>query len=342
MSVQPVEDLKPGKDVWTGNKTINELSGGKINPRTSASPAVANFSDSLLFTYKASNSDLIAQCLYKGGVWSQDTPITVGGTNIATSAGPTLAVFNGTLYMAYRSSAKIDGEYPIMLSTLASGLTGANQWQGTAALSIGGKNLPTDHAPSLSVQGTGASARLWLGWQKDSNLYTATFDGTTWTNNGQITNVASNGTPQSNYGPALCGYGSSVWVVFKARHSNNLMWCAYNVVTKLWTGNQDIEDKRGIMKKPKSDKPPGIAVFDNSMYITYKAEDHNDIYQAMLTDQAWSGNKPIYDSSDIAPESDTTPGMAAAVQGKSSVLILANKGVGTTDAGTQIYVSELK
>lgn len=341
MSVQAVEELKPAKDEWTGNKTINELSNGVINPRTSASPAVANFSDSLLFTYRGGSGGLY-QCLYSGGKWSQDTAITVGGQSIDTSDGPSLAVVNNTLYMAYRSSAKIDGEYPIMLSTLAAGLTGTNQWQGTTALSIGGNNLPTDHAPSLTVQGTGSSARLWLGWQKDSDLFTATFDGTTWTNNGRIKDVASNGTPASNYGPALCGYLSSVWVIFKGRHSNNLMWAAYNVVTQLWSGNLDIEDKRGIMDKPKSDRPPGIAVFEGSMYITYKSEDKSDIRQAMLTDQAWSGNKPIYDTSDIDPVTDASPGMTSALQGKNTVLIMANKGVGASQAGMQISVSELK
>jgi hypothetical protein len=342
MSVQAVEGLKPGKDEWTGNTTIEELSNRRINPQTSASPAVANFADSLLFTWRASTNDKIYQCLYNNGAWSQDTWITVGGTVIGTSDGPSLAVFNDTLYMAYRSSAEIDGEYPIMLSTLASGLTDPSQWQGTAALSINGENLPTDHAPSLTVQGTGSTARLWLGWQKDSDLFTATFDGTSWTNNGQIQDVESNGTPASNYGPALCGYGNSVWVIFKGRHSNNLMWAAYNAVTELWSGNLDIEDKRGIMDKPKSNRPPGIAVFDGSMYITYKGDDDNDIRQAMLTDQAWSGNKPIYDSSDIDPVTDTTTGMTSAVQGTKTVLIMANKGVGTSGAGIQIYVSELK
>jgi len=341
MSVQAVEELKPHKDEWTGNKTITELSNAAINPRTSASPAVANFSNSLLFTYRGGGGGLF-QCLYANNVWSQDTAISAGGVRLDTSDGPSLAVFNNTLYMAYRSSAKIDGEYPIMLSTLASGLTGPTQWQGTAPLSIGGKNLPTDHAPSLAVQGTGSSARLWLGWQKDSDLFTATFDGTSWTNNGQIKNVDSNGTPESNYGPALCGYGSSVWVIFKGRHTNNLMWAAYNVVTKLWTGNLVIEDKRGIMDKPKSNRPPGIAAFDGSMYITYKGDDDDDIRQAILTDQAWSGNKPIYDSSDINPMTDAFPGMTTAVQGKDTVLIMANKGVGSDEAGLQIYVSELK
>ncbi len=341
MSVQAVEDLKPHKDEWTGNLTINELSNDAINPRTSASPAVANFSGSLLFTYRGGGGGLF-QCLNTNDVWSQDVAITVGGQSTDTSAGPSLAVFNGTLYMAYRSAAKIDGDYPIMLSTLPSGSTGANQWQGNTALSIGGANLPTDHAPSLTVQGTGSSARLWLGWQKDSDLFTATFDGTTWTNNGQIGDIDPNGTPASNYGPALCGYGSSVWVIFKGRHSNNLMWAAYNVVTDEWSGNLDIEDKRGIMDKPKSNQPPGIAVFDGSMYITYKGENDNDIRQAMLTDQAWSGNKTILQTSDIDPVTDATTGMTSAGQGKDAVLIMANKGVGTSDAGMQIYVSELK
>lgn len=342
MTEQATEVLTMGKDEWTGNKTIDELSNGTIKPETSASPAVANFSGRLLLTYRGGDNDLIYQCLYQKETWSQNTAITVNGHNIGTSDGPSLAVFNNTLYMAYRSSAKIDGEYPIMLATLASGFTGANQWQGDSAINIGGKNLPTDHAPSLTVQGTGSSARLWLGWQKDSDLFTASFDGTNWTNNGQIKDVGSNGTPSSNYGPAMCGYDNSVWVIFKARHSNQLMWAAYNVVTKLWSGNQDIEDKRGIMDKPKSNLPPGIALFDGSMYITYKGEDHNDIRQAMLTDQAWSGNKTIYETSDIDPVTDASTGMASAGDGKDAVLIMVNKGVGSSETGILIYVSELK
>ena len=347
MSQQAVEQLLPHKDEWTGNTTITELSNDGINPRTSAALAVANFSGSVLFAYKGMDTTALFQCLLKDGTWSQDTAITVGGGGISSTDGPSLAVFNNTLYMAYRSSAKIDGKYPIMLSTLASGQTGANQWQGTAALSIGGENLPTDHAPSLTVQGTGSSARLWLGWQRDSDLFTATFDGSNWTNNGQIEDVGSNGTPSSNEGPALCGYGNSVWVIFKARHSNNLMWAAYNAVTKLWSGNLDIEDKRGIMDKPKSKLPPGIAVFDGSMYITYKDDGDNDIRQAVLTDQAWSGNKKIYDTSDINPVTDASPAMTAAVQTEKNkpsknVLIMANKGVGSSESGLQIYVSELE
>lgn len=346
MSVQAVEIPLSPKEEWVGNESINELSGGVINPRSSQSPAVANFASSLIVTYRGTgDNNLIYQSLYSSSTWSQDLPIKVSGHNIGTSAGPSLAVFNNTLYMAYRSSAKIDGEYPIMLATLAGGQTSNTAWQGDTPLKINSEQLPTDHAPSLTVQGTGGSARLWLGWQKDSDLFTATFDGTTWTNNGQIEDVASNGTPSSNYNAAICGYGSSVWVIFKARHSNHLMWAAYNTVTKLWSGNLDIEDKRGIMAKPKSDRPPGIAVFENSMYITYKGEGSNDIYQAMLTDQAWSGNKPIYQSSDIAPTTDQPPGMttsAISTKGKpGTALIMVNKSVGDSDAGYQIYLSEL-
>ncbi len=348
MSVQAVLGPLSPKEEWEGNESITELSNAAINPRTSESPAVANFADSLIVTYRgAGDTDLIFQSLYNNGTWSQDQAIKVSGGNIGTSAGPSLAVFKGTLYMAYRSSAKIDGEYPIMLATLPAGQTSYTAWQGDKPISINSENLATDHAPSLTVQGSGDSERLWLGWQKDSDLFTATFDGSTWTNNGQIKDVSSNGTPQSNYQPAICGYGSSVWVIFKGRHSDHLMWAAYNVVTKLWTGNLDIEDKRGIMDKPKSDRPPGIAVFEDSMYITYKGDsgDDYDIRQAMLTDQVWSGNKPIYDSSDISPTTDQPPSMATSAistKGKpGTALIMVNKSTGDTDAGNQIYVSEL-
>jgi len=345
MSANTLRSSLPN-DKWTGNESINELSGGGINPRTSYSPAVANFSDSLIFTYcSMGDTGSICQSLYDGSDWSQDTAITVNGHKIGTNAGPSLAVFNGTLYMAYRSSAEIDGEYPIMLATLAKDQTSNTAWQGDTPISINGENLATDHAPSLTVQGSGSSARLWLGWQKSSDLFTATFDGSTWTNNGQI-QVESNGTPSSDYGPAICSFENSVWVIFKGRHSNNLMWAAYNVVTGYWLGNLDIIVKHGGRNDvPKSDRPPGIAALGDSMYITYKGEGSYNIYQAILNNQVWSGNKPIYESSDIDPTTDQPPGMAVAAlstKGKSdTTLIMTNKSVGDSDTGSQIYVSEL-
>jgi hypothetical protein len=342
MSEQSTLEIISSDDSWTGNESIALLSAdhGKINPRTSATPAVAYFSDSLLFTYCSyDETNVIWQCLYKDNIWKEDVVETINNKKLYTSNGPSLAVFNETLYMAYRSSIKIDGEYPIMLTTLASP---TKQWQDGKLISIGGKNLPTDHAPSLTVQGTGSSATLWLGWQKDSDLFTATFDGTTWTNMGKIEKVASNGTPQSDYGPTLCGYGYSVMVIFKARHGDELMWASYNVITKEWSGNEDIKDKRGEFKTPKSNVPPGIALYNGSMYMTYKGEKYKEIYWAMLTNQAWSGNKQIYESSNIQPETDSTTGMTTALRNGEWVLILANKGDGKDKEGQQIYVSQLK
>jgi hypothetical protein len=339
MSEQTTEAVVPGKGKWTLNETIYELSKVTINPKSRNAPAAATLSDRLVLTFRASD-DRIYQCFCtKDKEWSDGVVITISDKNLYTSDSPSIAVFNNTLYMAYRSAVKIDGGYPIMLSTLA---TDTDMWSDETQIKIGGDTLPTDHAPSLTAYTHEGSTTLWLGWQKDSDLFTATSsDGTSWTSMGQIEKVGSNGTPQSDYGPVLCGYLNSMWVIFKARHGKELMWAAYNLTTKEWSGNEDIEVKEPIDdKKPKSNEPPGIAVLGELMYITYKGEDTDDIRVAMLNNQVWSGNKKIRDISDIVPITDSPTSMTV-VQDKDQALIMAYKGVGTSEEdGLQIYISE--
>jgi len=77
------------------------------------------------------------------------------------------------------------------------------------------------------------------------------------------------------------------------------------------------------------------------MYIVYKQAHGNQLFQAVLHDQVWNGNRAISTTSDVDPQCDYSPGLAEIKNGKKSDLVLANKGTGTSEVGTQIYVSEL-
>jgi hypothetical protein len=334
----PIPSL-PSRKKWTGNEPITTTNQPSTqHPTTSAAPGMAQFGDLLFVVYKSSTDTSTWQVTYDGTSWVGDTGIQIANASHApkTSDGPALAVYNGVLYMAYKSAS----DDSLWMSWLDSPTTASNQWQGDVGVSSmktslpGGFNPQTQHAPSLAVYNYNGSPALWMAWQYSSDFYVAVYQNSQWVFTSKVNDMAGGLSPESNYGPSIAAYNELLYMVFKARHSDDLMWATWDGTT--WAGNQDIEVvHKPVEKNPASNYAPCIAPVWDELALVFKAAHHNTLLSAQLNNQVWSGNRPIKEVSHIDPQTEIGVGAAAFTSGKTTELVMAYPYPGSN----QIYVA---
>jgi|SRR6185295_6447181 len=138
-----------------------------------------------------------------------------------------------------------------------------------------------------------------------ADLRTAYFDGNSWHGNTKIEDQPGGISPKSNTSPGAVIYNNRLYLVYKGDLTDNL-YSAYYDGTK-WYGNTKIEDQPGRVN-PDSNKRPGLAVYNNKMYVAYKGADSNDLYTAYYDGTSWYGNTKIADQpGGISPRSNEPP-----------------------------------
>jgi hypothetical protein len=139
-----------------------------------------------------------------------------------------------------------------------------------------------------------------------NELYTSWYDGSKWNGNVKVSDMNGGINPESNYCPNIVVYKGVMFTVYKGAHSNTLYMAWFDGTT--WFGNTKISDMDGDIS-PESNYNPGMAVFDNKLYIVYKGAHSNTLYTANFDGEKWRGNTKIKDQGgDIDPESNYNPG----------------------------------
>jgi hypothetical protein len=177
---------------------------------------------------------------------------------------------------------------------------------GGVSQEVAGISPESNYNPGVAVYNN----RLYLVYKgEDSNtLYTAYFDGNRWYGNAKISDQPGKISPESNYNPGFAVYNNRLYLVYKGEGSNTL-YTAYFDGTR-WYGNEKISDQPGKIS-PESDYNPGVAVYDNRLYLVYKGEGSNTLYTAYFDGTKWYGNDKISDQpGGISPESNYNPGVA--------------------------------
>jgi hypothetical protein len=207
-----------------------------------------------------------------------------------------------SLYLSYKGESS---------NTLYTAYLDTSRWCGNDPISdeLGGISPESNYNPGVAVYNN----RLYLVYKgKDSNtLYTAYFDGITWYGNEKIVINKANGEPdpKSNYNPGVAVYNNRLYLAYKGEDSNTLYTAYFDGTT--WYGNTPIKEQPPGGVSPESNYNPGVAVYNNRLYLVYKHGDSNSLYTAYFDGTKWYGDQQIGDGiGGISPKSNYNPGVA--------------------------------
>ena len=124
---------------------------------------------------------------------------------------------------------------------------------------------------------------------------------------------------QSSLSPSAVYFGEDYYLFYKAGSSNKI-YTSQSKDCVSWAGDTVIEvEKDGEDVKIQTDKTPASAVFQNSIYLIYKAGEHDSIYLSTSDDgSTWTGDQPL---SDI----ETSRSPSALVNGNTLYLFYTGK-----------------
>lgn len=72
-----------------------------------------------------------------------------------------------------------------------------------------------------------------------------------------------------------------------------------------WSGNERIPNLGA-----QTATYPALCAFNGKLYMTYRGDNHSDIYQATFDGRSWAGNKRLKDISSIDPDTAKSPALA--------------------------------
>jgi C1A family cysteine protease len=230
--------------------------------------------------------------------WMGDSQIqTTRPSTPKTSSWPALAMntSNNLLYLVYRSSAD---------STMWWSWSDGNIWYGDAQIQTTRPSTPkTSAAPALALYNNN---KLYLVYRSsaDSTMWYSWFDGTTWNGDTQI-KTSGGSTPKTSAAPALAVYNNKLYLVYRSS-SNSTMYYAWFDGTN-WNGDTQIKTAGGVT--PKTGATPGLAVYNNKLYIVYHSSADSTMWYAWFDGTNWNGDTQIKTSSKT-PKTSASPSLA--------------------------------
>ena len=282
---------------WHGNTKISSEPGG-ISPESNYNPGTCLYLNRFYLIYKGAHSNDLYTAWNDGFRWYGNIRIKdqLGGISPESNYSPSLVVYRGLIYAVYKGAHSND---------LYLAWFDGTQWFGNTRISSmpGGISPKTNYGLDAVVY----KDRLYLVYKGESSntLYSAWFDGQTWSGNTKISDQPGGITPESNYNPDVCVFNDRMYLVYKGAHSNSLYTAYFDGAS--WHGNTKISDQPGGIT-PESNYNPGSLVFENALYLTYKGAHSNTLYTAYFDGASWHGNTKISDQpGGITPESNYNP-----------------------------------
>lgn len=256
-----------GQD-WTGNQAIENLPGG-ISPESDSPPGLAVYYGVLQLAYRGTLTDNLYMSFFDGTYWTGNQKIEdmPGGIDPKSNYAPALAVFKDVLYLAYKGAHSDD---------LYLAWYDGSAWRGNEKISDmpGDIDPQSNRGPALAAYGDA----LWLVY-KDSgsdDLCQAAYNGSQWSGGQKISSMAGGISPQSDQAPAIASFQDTLFLIYKGAHSNELYVADWT--GSKWTGNTKISEVSAI--DPKSDRSPAISPYDGALFLTYKGDWTDDLYEA--------------------------------------------------------------
>jgi hypothetical protein len=159
-----------------------------------------------------------------------------------------------------------------------------------------------------------------------TDLHQIAFDGSTWTDLGEIKPttpgappppktgpLTSDAAPAVAAGPPVTGPPGRLTLVYKQAGSTNLWWVQSE--GSYWLNNLQIQNPDGTLLAPKSDHSPALALGGDYLMMVFKAANSNDLCFAQMSvdnkdqQQKWHLGQTVssYTNGLIAPKSNVRP-----------------------------------
>jgi len=277
----------------------------------------------LFLFYKSPTSNDLVSCQFDGTQWSGNarieiTPHAVGQFDhfLESNCAPAVSfsnnsgITNGAILLAYKQASSTG-------LNLAS--FGPGEWVSDVTIQSrdGSIRPPTsDQAPAITVFRGFLFLVFKAAGTNDLNVAQMDLEGN-WHWNISIETL-SNGaiSPKTSLAPSIITFNDTLFIVFRAENSNDL--CVTMFDGKLWTGGT-ISSQPGHIT-PESTCAPGLAVFNNQLFMVYRSPNNYALNYATFDGKTWRGNAQISEQlGGISPESSCSPGLA--VVGNRLVLI---------------------
>jgi hypothetical protein len=168
----------------------------------------------------------------------------------------------------------------------------------------------------------------YLGWGASSNLYSCSFDGSTWSSQTDITD--ENGA-KSSTSPALASFNGKLFMAYKGSSSNNIYICSFN--GSEWGDQTKISSQNDAQ----TGSTPALAAFDGRLYLAYRGWGAStSLYVCSSSDGVNWGSQTNVTAQNGANTTTTAGPALAAFGGR---LYMGYEGAsGTAANGADLYV----
>jgi hypothetical protein len=258
-----------------------EDSGGKERSRTKESPSLAMYASTLYAAYKSRDNEDLWYTYFdtSSSTWlDEDIKVTKDGKT-RTSASPSLAAYNNKLYMGYRAASGDDLWFNVFNEN------NSGTWRDEDTKITKDGNTRTSHSPSLASHGgllymvykSASDYDLWFNVFNENNSGTWRDEDTKITKDGKI---------RTSDAPALCEYNGTLYLAYKAASNNDIWYTSFDDVTGAWKEGDEKITKDG---RTRTSTGPNLAVYNNLLYMVYKASDGDNIWYNVFDDAtgAW-------------------------------------------------------
>lgn len=288
---------------WQGNQSI------VLNPESNYAPGMVAYQDTIYSFYKGKNSNTLYFMTYNGASWRKNEKIADqpnASMSPGTSTTPSPVVYRNCIYLFYKGGSNNNLYYLWFDGT---------NWRGNTK--INDSDPKTDAAPSavffnnriyVFFKGSGNNHLYYLTCEYNSDwIVQHSFFSQ------KIADAPnSNISPRSDCAPSAAVLGDKIYVVYKSDSGNDLFYLTFDG-TK-WEGDKQISKCSDLT--PKTDKAPTVSAVDDMLYITYKGENSNNMYQMYYNrgtglkdlensesseDGIWYGNQTVASVSTIEP-----------------------------------------
>ena len=272
----------------------------------------------LFLLYKGPGTNDLVSCQFDGTQWSGNarievTPHAVGQFNhfLESSCGPAVSfsnntdITNGPILLVYKAANST-------ALNLASFDPGEGMGSDVPSQSRDGSIRPptSDQTPAVTVFRNFLFLVFKAAGTNDLNV--AQMDGLgNWHWNINIETLAGGAiSPKTTLGPSIITFNNTLFIIYRSENSNDLRVTKFD--GKLWTDATIASQPGGIT--PESTCAPGLAVFNNQLFMVYRSPNNFDLNYATFDGNIWHGNSQISkqpgNPKPIQPESSCSPGLA--------------------------------
>lgn len=289
---------------WRENNPISAVSNPSINPQTDKGCAVVQMgSDSLHLIFKgASSNDLYHVWMDSSGNWQGNNKIQVDGESLQTDKAPAAAYFNGKIYVAYKEKG---GKDLCMLR-----YDGSNWSWGESIKDISDKDIDPKTAQNPAVATYNGKLYVAYAGSGTTKMYICAYDGSTWSGNKEMKS-SDDDQFRCDQGPALAPYNGYLYCCWQGNGTEKMYQATYDGSGDFWDSwknYKQIVASRGVKNTPRTNKYPTLVPYSDKLYLFYKGNHSNKIYQMFLTEQAWKENVSIGALGKFDIESNEEPG----------------------------------